>query len=178
TVFFLITLANILGWRPFTAEIRNISCTIFEPEAMYLYVTTNKKVVNVNVTLLRTVSNPVVGFFVAHDSGKGNFNLVYANRTVDMCTFMKNRKSNVFLEIIFRILTKYGDLPTKCPMHKKRYEFLNVTINPETIPPMIPDHTAMISISFGEKINRKRNNFAKATFYFVIERSYKKPSNT
>ncbi|KAJ6630511.1 hypothetical protein Bhyg_15921 [Pseudolycoriella hygida] len=75
------------------------------------------------------------------------------------------------VEIVLRLFSAYKDFPTECPLRKKRYDFLNVTINPDIIPPMMPDHTAIISVLFLEKIGGKRKNLAKVKFYVIIKRS-------
>lgn len=85
-----------------------------------------------------------IDFEVTLDSGGGTFDLVYMNRTVDTCMFLKNKKVNIIVDIIYKILTAYGELPTTCPlqkvgninfqlqitdlMHQIRFHFLNAEI--------------------------------------------------
>lgn len=54
-----------------------------------------------------------------HDgNGDGSYDMVYMNKTVDICNFLKNKRSNAIFAIIYRLLSDYGNLPQTCPLRK------------------------------------------------------------
>lgn len=76
----------------------------------------NKTFANVHFNVLRELTQLFVDFEYIHDSGDGKYDMVYANKTIDICEFLSNRKVNVLLDIAYKILTESGDLPKKCPI--------------------------------------------------------------
>lgn len=79
---------------------------------------TNNEWFDANVTILRDMSLPFVDFEVIHDSGNGNFDMVYVNKTVDICMFLHNRKTNILLDVIYKSLSDYVDMPKRCPVRR------------------------------------------------------------
>lgn len=76
------------------------------------------KTLDVHINVVREISHLFIDFVLLHDSGNENFDLVYANKTVDYCMFLNKRKLNVFFNIIYNMLADYGEQPKGCPLHK------------------------------------------------------------
>lgn len=74
--------------------------------------------IDLQVNIVKGIQQMFVDLEVLHDSGDGFYDMVYMNKTVDLCMFLNNRKLNVFFDIAYKLLSDYGDLPKKCPLHK------------------------------------------------------------
>lgn len=137
TVLTIVTLASISGWvnfiveihgsvtflfslqRPFTVELKNITYELLHPEIVDFNVTMkNKTFFDVHINFLRDITHPLIDLTVLHDSGNGKYDMVYTNKTVDVCTFLINKKSNILFDIIYKIMADYVELPKKCPLRK------------------------------------------------------------
>lgn len=66
----------------------------------------------------RKIVEPFVHITFLLDSGKSNFNLVYLNRTISICQFLKNNKINFFVGIAYRVISEYVEMPKQCPLLK------------------------------------------------------------
>lgn len=82
----------------------------------------NKTFVDVHLNLIRDISQVFADFEYLHDSGNGKYDMVVANKTIDICEFLNNRKSNALLDIAYKILEESGELPKKCPIRMVWYE--------------------------------------------------------
>lgn len=92
---------------------RNISYELVRPEIVDLNVTINENSFDANINILRDMSQPFLDLEVVHD-----FDMVYLNKTIDVCTFLSNRKSNILVDLIYRILSDHGELPKRCPIRR------------------------------------------------------------
>ncbi len=45
-------------------------------------------------------------------------NLIYGNKTVDLCSFFVNRRQSIFLTFLMNVAEKYGNLAKRCPLKK------------------------------------------------------------
>lgn len=78
----------------------------------------NKSALDAYLNVLRDVPQLFVDFEDLHDSGGGIYDMIYMNKTIDVCMFLNNRKSNALLDIFYRTFADYGDLPKKCPIRR------------------------------------------------------------
>lgn len=102
--------------RPFTVEFKNISYEVFHPEIVELNITEKNNTFDGYFNILKDISQLYIDFELLHDSGGGHYDMVYVNKTVDVCKFLNNRKLNVFFDIIYRIISDYCELPKSCPL--------------------------------------------------------------
>lgn len=111
------TLTGVFFQRPFKVELQNSFYELFHPQIIDFNLTIkNKTIADVRLNFLRDISEMFMDFEVLHDSGDGKYDMVYTNKTIDLCMFLSNRKSNALFDITYRILSDYGDLPKKCPL--------------------------------------------------------------
>lgn len=111
--------SQIFFQRPFKVLLQNVNYETFYPEVADFNITIkNRIVVDVHINVLRDIPQLFVDFEDLHDSGDGAFDMVFTNQTVDLCMFLRNRKSNVFFDIVYRMLSDYGDVPKQCPIRK------------------------------------------------------------
>lgn len=80
----------------------------------------NENSMDVHLNFVKDMSQMFVDFEDLHDSGGGAFDMVFINKTIDLCMFFNNRKSNALFDIIYRIFSDYGDLPKRCPIRRVR----------------------------------------------------------
>lgn len=78
----------------------------------------NESLIDAHLIFVKDIPQLFLDLEVNFDSGDGTYSMVYMNRTIDLCTFLNNRKTNPLLDISYRILTAHGGLPKKCPMRK------------------------------------------------------------
>lgn len=149
---------------------------------------------DVHFQFVQDIAQPFIDLIVVHNSGNGKYDMVYTNKTIDVCKFLINRKSNIFFDMTYKIMSDYVDMPKRCPIRKvpkpkilfffssissfytsqKQYQLLNAFMDPEKFPSFLPDHKARVSV-FGwcKDTNRAKKNLAKYNFDLVIERSFK-----
>lgn len=105
--------------RPFTVKFINETHEVRHPDVLDINLTIkNESFIDAHLLLVKAVPQLFLDLEFAFDSGDGKYSMVYMNKTVDLCMFLNNRKMNPVLDISYRILTAYGDLPKKCPMQK------------------------------------------------------------
>lgn len=68
------------------------------------------------VNLRKNVPDFFIHITLLIDSGNENFDLMYLNKTFSLCNFLKNKKSNLFIGIVFEVMSKYTELPKGCPL--------------------------------------------------------------
>lgn len=97
--------------RPFNVNIQNETYEIFHPKILDLNLTVkNQRFFDLHFEIVNDIAH--------FDTGVGIDNMGYISRTIDLCSFLKNRRTNPILEISYRILTARGDLPKRCPIRK------------------------------------------------------------
>lgn len=104
--------------RPFTIGLKNMSYEIMDPETIACNITVKNEKFSGHFNVLKDIPRPFIDVQVLHDSGDGSFDLVYMNKTIDVCMFLNNRKSNVIIDIIYRMLSDYTELPQRCPVRR------------------------------------------------------------
>ncbi|XP_037034388.1 uncharacterized protein LOC119073186 [Bradysia coprophila] len=176
-ILLMIMSAQILGWRPFTVQFLNERYEIYHPDIINFNLTIkNASYIDLTIDILREISQLYIDFEDLHDSGNGTFDMVFMNRTVNICLFLNNRKSNPIFAIMFQMFALHLDIPKRCPLRKKRYEVMNVFIDPDKYPPFMTDHKAKILANVWNGRNGrngKKKYLIKLTFNVVIERSFK-----
>lgn len=78
----------------------------------------NKTFLDLNLNFQRDISQLFIDLTVLHDSGDGKYDMVYTNKTVDVCMFLINKKLNILFDIVYKLMSDYVELPTKCPIRK------------------------------------------------------------
>lgn len=107
--------------RPFILKFMSEKHEVFHPDIVDLNVTIhNQSCISVNVNVGRVITQLFLDIDIIFDSGGGTYDLVYMNKTMDLCMFLSNRKLNAIIDITYRILTAYGELPKNCPVQKVR----------------------------------------------------------
>lgn len=89
-----------------------------QPKIFNMNVSLENDLLNISVNILRDIYRPFVHFELLYESGQGNYDLVYMNKTIDVCMFLNNRKLNIFFQIMYRILSDYVELPERCPIRR------------------------------------------------------------
>lgn len=79
---------------------------------------TNNTFMDVHYNFIKELTTVLVDFEFLHDSGNGRYEMVFANKTIDLCLFLNNKKSNALLNIAYKILTESGELPKSCPIRR------------------------------------------------------------
>lgn len=103
---------------------------------------------------------PSINVRVMVDSGNGLYDLVYVNRTVDVCRILRDSKYEPFLQLVLRTSLHSANYPRKCPIGKvilyltlefkiglsgnistlqKLFYVKNLVPNPEDFPPVLPE---------------------------------------
>lgn len=81
------------------------------------------------VDTFKDITNPFVHSTVLMDSGNKKFDVLYLNRTFSICQFLANRKISIFMELGYKWLSEYVQLPKKCPISKVKlnvYEIIQL----------------------------------------------------
>lgn len=105
--------------RPFELQFYDPSSTVYDPQTIDLNCTIdNYELISFYINLKRQLPSIFLHLKYVFDDGHGNYNLLYANKTVDLCAFLTNRKMDVLLRILFTVGEKFGDLPKRCPLSK------------------------------------------------------------
>lgn len=92
----------------------------------------NRSHIDVHINFVRDIPQAYIDLTVLHDSGDDKFDLVYMNKTVDVCQFLLNRKTNIFFDIVYKLMLEYAtNLPERCPLRK--VNFLRFKYQPEIV---------------------------------------------
>lgn len=92
---------------------------------------TNQTVDNIQyysgfIDQFKDIYHPFWHIEVFFDSGNDKYDLMYLNQTIDVCSFLKNLKINIFFKIAHNLLSKYTAVPKNCPLWKvKSVKFSN-----------------------------------------------------
>lgn len=78
----------------------------------------NKTHLDVYINFVQDLPQTSIDLTVLHDSGGDKYDLVYMNKTVDVCQFLLNRKTNIFFDIVYKLIRDYIALPDRCPLRK------------------------------------------------------------
>lgn len=117
------TIYNIFQ-RPFSVKFQNLSYVVMQPEIIDFKVTydydteSNVQYFSGYANIKKQLPHPFVHLSILMDSGNDNFNMVYINKTVSFCKFLKSTNINPLVAIFYGILTKYVDMPKQCPIVK------------------------------------------------------------
>lgn len=130
------------------------------------------------------------------DSGNEKYDMVFANKTYDACTFFENRKLDVILQLFFKIAEKFGEIPKRCPLQKvqriypcnfnnksqsfllqKLYYIRNMKIDSEYLPPVLPEKKGYVVFSFLTKKQDKFITLINGKAFIKIEASFKNVKN-
>lgn len=113
--------------RPYSTRFQNFSYAAIHPEIVDFQIvdylsTDNIQYFNVYTNISQDISQAFLHATVTLDSGNGNFDLVYLNKTVDICQFLINRKLNIILDILHKVMSEYVELPKRCPIPKVKFK--------------------------------------------------------
>uniref|UniRef100_A0A182RKE2 Uncharacterized protein n=1 Tax=Anopheles funestus TaxID=62324 RepID=A0A182RKE2_ANOFN len=64
-------------------------------------------------------------------------NILY-ERLVDLCDLFARPKERI-LKMVIDNLKRHGEMPAGCPVHPKRYDYTNITLNHIKLPPFLPE---------------------------------------
>lgn len=81
----------------------------------------NNTFMDIHFYFVRDIAQLFIDLIVLHDSGNGTYDMIYTNRTVDVCKFLANKKINIFFEIMVNIMSDYVVLPNRCPIRKVKF---------------------------------------------------------
>lgn len=105
--------------RPFTVELKDFVYETLHPEIVDFNMTMKMDGhFDVHFQIVRDISHPFIDLIVVHDSGNGKYDMVYANKTVDICRFLIDKKSNIFLDMVYKLMSDYVEMPKRCPLRK------------------------------------------------------------
>ncbi|XP_037044276.1 uncharacterized protein LOC119080157 [Bradysia coprophila] len=174
STFFTLLVAT-SGWRPFTIEMQNLTYELLHPNVVDVNITMkNRTHLDVHINFGRDIPQAFIDLTVLHDAGDDKFDLVYMNKTVDICQFLTNRKSNIFFDIVYKVMLEYAaTLPDRCPIRKKKYQLINTFVDPEKFPSFMPDHKGKISILSWWKPKGVKIALMKMNFKLVFQRTYR-----
>lgn len=99
-----------------------------QPETIDCNVTIKNKIIDVYFSIFKDIPRPFIDLQIFHDSGNGHFDMVYMNKTIDCCMFLNNRKSNPIIDIAYKMLSDYGELPQRCPIRRVKDSHFNLNI--------------------------------------------------
>ncbi|KAG4073610.1 hypothetical protein HA402_000834 [Bradysia odoriphaga] len=107
------------------------------------YIETNSSISSSgSISLFFNVKRSVPNFYskvlLTVDSSNGVYDLELINRTIDTCEFYRNPKYEPILQVFYKLLTKDGIFPKRCPIMKNLYFLKDVVIDPESFPPIMP----------------------------------------
>lgn len=152
---------------------------------------------DIHLQFVREIHQSFIDLTVLHDSGNGKYDMVYTNKTVDICKFLIDKKSNIFFDMVYKMMSDYVEMPKRCPIRKvkyirnflesmriahshlvirpqKQYQLINAFMDPEKFPPYMPDHKARVSIlGWYKGANGLKKLITKYNFDLVIQRSFK-----
>lgn len=104
--------------RSFTIDIHNGSLTIYS-DKYYGNITVNQNAISFHIESREDILKPVVQIEIyVHSLENGQYDIEVMNRTIDACLFFSNKFHEPLLQIAFRIIQEYGDLPDRCPIKK------------------------------------------------------------
>lgn len=66
----------------------------------------------------KAIYHPFIHMEVLYDSGNDTYDLLLLNKTFNGCEALNNRKLHVFLNIAFKTLERYIQIPKRCPLPK------------------------------------------------------------
>lgn len=104
--------------RPFQIKITNVSSKSYvDFLEMNSSISTNGAL-SLYINAVQDVSNLHAKVVILVLSSSGNYDLVLANTTVDVCEFYRNKKYVPILQMFYRTFTKTGTFPKSCPIRK------------------------------------------------------------
>lgn len=77
-----------------------------------------------SLNLLRNVDNLFGHYLIMTDSGNGKYDMVYLNKTFDLCDLLLTPRKNVLFNIAYKMASKFvatnikGESIKKCPIQK------------------------------------------------------------
>lgn len=105
--------------RPFELEFYDPSYMVYHPEALdYNLTIANDEYISFYVNFKQQFSNVHLHLKYVFADRHGNYNLIYVNKTINLCEFLANRKMDVLLRILFTVGERFGNLPKRCPLFK------------------------------------------------------------
>lgn len=114
----VIRFSSFLSQRPFRIDVMNTKSISFVD-----YIEVNTSVnqnghVTLYVNALKNIPNPYGLLQIFKESSNGKHNLVLVNATIPYCNFLNDRKLFPIAQVFYRVLTKKGDFPKRCPILK------------------------------------------------------------
>lgn len=69
---------------------------------------------------LTNILKPYVNLLAYSDSGNGHYDLELLNRTINVCSLFGNKKYDLLLQVVYRILKEQSNIviPARCPIIK------------------------------------------------------------
>lgn len=96
----------------------NPTYTVQHPNISDFNLTIHNELINIYFNVMQDIHHPFMHVEYVIDSGNGTYDMVYANKTFNICTFLKNRKIDILLQLFMKIAEKFGELPKSCPIPK------------------------------------------------------------
>ncbi|KAG4073783.1 hypothetical protein HA402_001007 [Bradysia odoriphaga] len=88
--------------------------------------------------LRQDIPNLYAKVLITVNTTKRIYDLELINRTIDSCEFYRNTKYEPIAQVFYKLLTKNGKFPKRCPITKNLYFLKDVAIDPESLPPTMP----------------------------------------
>lgn len=93
-------------------KIFNMNITILEENKIQYF--------SGSLNLLQNVNHLFGHYEIRTESSSGTYDMVYLNKTFDLCQLLQNYKTNALFSIAYKIVSNYDKhgLDRKCPLHK------------------------------------------------------------
>lgn len=108
---------NLLLQRPYEVKLTNLTAYSLN-ENVYVNATINNSYINSYISLKETVPDMHMRLEVYVDEGDGKYELVFMNRTISACRIFRDRRYEPIVQVIYKIILSYGNLPRSCPIQK------------------------------------------------------------
>ncbi|KAJ6639974.1 hypothetical protein Bhyg_12722, partial [Pseudolycoriella hygida] len=124
-VFVLVNIFYVEGWRPYTVKFYNLTYGVPHPDIFDFEVTYeddgNIQRFGGYGDVQRQLPDAFAHVTILVDSGNGNFDKVYFNKTFSVCKFLEKDNINPIITLSYDLMSKYIEMPKGCPIIKKRY---------------------------------------------------------
>ena len=98
----------------------------------------------------------------------GNYNSFIKTGAIDICEFLKNRKSYPMITLFYDDLMHKGNFPKACPLRKDKYYVKNFTLNANMLPSYMPFGKYRLHFLVNHEIDNIKKQIYLSKHYITI----------
>uniref|UniRef100_A0A182PTK2 Uncharacterized protein n=1 Tax=Anopheles epiroticus TaxID=199890 RepID=A0A182PTK2_9DIPT len=103
-------------------------------------------------------------------------------RGIDVCSFMRNTRTDRFLKSIYDYATTHTNMTLKCPIYPGSYKFWDIRPSDAPLPSFLPNVDSMLQFIYHSQVREEKildvKVLAQLTVAFIKKIEYRKHSST